>query len=272
MPEVVEAPSEEPPPTSPGVDSDIPENAALYFRVGSRWQGYGESTPFQNWGGCELATTPSPVPGSPATLNCSVTIPEGQLYYSDIEFKMGTRFPEYCPVISFRPYYYRRSDAAISSVDHDNDPDTPNQESGGYIPPGSETPIDCSGLAKTKECWGGAAPAFVEKFPENTGYMTVTAGKLQQKWVVKSENELRTYGGEDVNYLITNDLNVADRAATVTDTSESKERVGGTFRDYRVSCNNYWAEELYSLRIIISDENMDGAESGTAHDNYPDWN
>ena len=69
VPALVEAPSEEPTPTPTPtppseVDADVPADAAVYFRVGSRWQGYSDSSPFQSWGGCELATTPSPVPCS----------------------------------------------------------------------------------------------------------------------------------------------------------------------------------------------------------------
>ncbi|GEM_PF-1573485 len=277
VPAIGEAPSEEPTPTPTptplpdGVDADIPENAALFFRLGSRWEGYSEQTPFEKWQGCELANSPTPMPGSPSTASCQLTIPEGQMYHSDIEFKMGTRFPELCPVIEFQPYYYRRSTAAISMIDDDGDTNTPEVQSGGYIPPGKEDRIDCQN-GKVKECWGGAAPSMLEKFPEDRFKYFLTLGHQQTTFVLKSENSLRYYGGYNVNYLVTNDLNPADRLVTETSTSDLKERVSNTYRDHNVRCKNYWGETLFSLTIIISDENMDGAESGTAHDDYPDWN
>lgn len=271
VPGIIEEPSQEPTPTPtptptpppPGsVDTDIPTNAGLYFRLEIKWETSGDKAPFESWAGCELPNSPTPLPDTPTEGVCNITIPEGQLYYSHLNFKVGTRYPQICPIMNFRPYYYVRSEKPLVKDANGNPTD-------GYLPPGEKDFIECSDGINPK-CYGGAGPVMVKGFPDNTGSYFLTEFMQQASYELKSSNSVRHYNSYLVNYQVTNDLALVERANTVT--SGLKERVQNTYNDYEVSCTNYWGEKLFSMVIVISDENMDGAESGTPHDNFPDWN
>lgn len=247
-------------------DSTVTSNTALYFRLGLKWEGVADSASFTDWAedSGEACNISADSPLVDRSITCNFTVPEAQLYYSQLQFKMGTKTVASCPIIKFRPYYYQRSNLAPV----EDDPGTPGDDTApGYIPPGEDTDYDCS-KAEDPQCFGGAAPTLVPDFPENRGVYTLSHVAAESAYVLPAENTLRYYGGTLVNYLATNNLSSAARALSETGTAARKERVANTYVDYRVSCENYWGETLYDMTLKISDENFDDAGG---NDDYDDW-
>lgn len=270
FPTVTENPSTDPgtnpgtdPVTDPGaVDTTVPDGTPLYFRLGIKWESAADATAFTNLNrknGADCVVT-SVMPD----ITCNFSIPEGQLYYSKLQFRMGSRAAASCPILKFRPYSYQKSN--ISPVAADTTAGTPAIP--GYKPQGTTTELSCAD-GKEPKCYGGAAPFMVEGFPESTGHYFLPSVTAETSYVLNSENALRSYYGTGVNYLATNDLpDDGSRATDEAVTTNSQERVGGTFVDYFVWCETMWAEQLFSIKLIISDENVDA--SGGA-DQYRDW-
>ncbi|CAE78692.1 hypothetical protein AB1A81_03380 [Bdellovibrio bacteriovorus] len=260
-------------PTNP-VNSDptVAADTALYFRLGLQWESAVDGT-FVDWptstslGGdrCNISVA-SPL--AQRNITCAFSIPEARLFYSHVNFKMGTSVASACPILKFRPYYYVRSNLDVVAPDPAAMP--PILGSPGYTPPGSDTAISC-GDGKDKSCYGGAAPTLVPEFPKNGGLYFLTHINSESAYKLGSENSLRYYGngGVLVNYLVTNNLDPVGRGITVATNSNKNERVEDTFFDYHISCVNYWGETLYEINLFISDENFD--DSGGV-DNYIDWN
>lgn len=250
---VINACSYEPPGSSeaPSTDDDDEtqqeEVRPLYLEVGLKWEG---ATEYKTVLDCKTPV----MPANGQTYNCSITIPEAQLYYSDVRFRVGTSDALQCPLVSFHPYYYKRSNL------------------GNYVPPNGEE-IDCTPGNTTPlspNCYGGAGPAILgETISQYTGRYFVSAVGKRADFEVPSENTTQWYKGYAVNYRITNDLATAARATGVT--TGAKTRVAGTYFDYRAACRNIWGEHLFSLLLTISDENQTNNPTGTL-DEYDDWN
>lgn len=270
FPSVTDTPSTDPgtdPGTDTGTDLDatVPDGTGLYFRLGIKWESAAEDSAFTNLSRAEsgdcVVTSVTP------DITCSFTVPEGQLYYSTLQFRMGSKAAASCPILKFRPYYYQKSAASPVA----DDPGTPGDETApGYTPSGSDTELSCAD-GKEALCFGGAAPHMVEGFPENTGRYFLPQVTPESSYNLDSENKLRSYYGAGVNYLVTNDLPTPDRAANANapaDLAASRERVGGTFNDYYVWCETFWAEPVFSIKVMISDENEDPTGG---LDQYPDW-
>lgn len=271
FPTVTENPSTDPgtnPGTDPGTDTTdatVPAGSALYFRLGMKWESAAETAAFTNLNRAEsgdcIVTSVTP------DITCSFAIPEGQLYHSILQFRMGSKAAASCPILKFSPYYYRKSSASPVA----DDAGTPADETApGYNPAGGDAELSCAD-GKEPLCYGGAAPHMVEGFPKNTGHYFLPQVTPETSYTLNSENKLRSYYGAGVNYLVTNDLPTLDRAANANapaDIATSRERVGNTFNDYYIWCETFWAEPVFSIKVMISDENVD-PDGGL--DQYPDW-
>jgi hypothetical protein len=202
------------------------------------------------WGTCSITNDET------KEKDCEIKIPEARLYYSRLSFKVGTNVPDRCPILKFRPYYYQRSD--------DN----------GYDPPGETTAVDCSADRPTNlACYGGAAPYLEElkgKFPSSTGLYVLTGASSSSTYTLKSENTLRSYGGAPVNFLSTNNLDASLRSLA-GDSLLFTERVPDAWQDYQILCTDRWGEELYTINLTLSDENVDGGLGDIDEDTYKDW-
>lgn len=232
------------------VDSDISESAVLYLVFGTRWESEAAGG-FTKWVSCEI-----PANSVQTSKTCTVSVPEARLYFSSVQFKVGTKIAASCPILSFHPHYYRRSDS--------NAYRSPDMKA-------SDPALDCSGSRPVeKRCYGGAAPIMVESFPENAGTYILTHVSASSSYEMVSSNSKRSYGTNAVNYMVTNDL--LNRTTDQTDPLTSRYvDTDNPFLDYRVYCANYWGEVTYAIDLVVSDENMDGAEGGTPHDDFPDW-
>ncbi|MEK2644527.1 hypothetical protein [Bdellovibrio sp. BCCA] len=230
----------------------VPESSPLYLKLGVQWESADEKAGFERMGNCAFDAD-SPLE---STLNCNISVPEGQLYYSNVNFDIGTLSPEKCPIISFRPYYYLRSNTA------------------GFTPPGDTTVVDCS-LQSDPKCYGGAAPTLIPEFPKNTGLYFLTFVSQNASFKLPSENKTRWYGTDErVNYLVTNNLTAFETPVG----AGPRQRVGRpdplndpqTWFGYEIKCTTHWGRELYTIKLTIRDENEENNDP-LGGDEYTDW-
>lgn len=279
FPSVTENPSTDPgtnpgtdPGTDPGTVADptITPDTALYFRLGLKWETAGEGDAFEKRETTDSSVCNVPVgaTGGSKNITCTFSVPEARLYYSHVQFKVGTGAAASCPILMFRPYYYKRSNADVIAADPGATP--PVVGSPGYTPPAKDaTPLSCS-TGKEIPCWGGAAPHLVPGFPDNKALYLMTAISPSSDFNLKSENSTRYYGTSVLtNYLVTNNLDPVDRVGDVAPgVGRVNERVDSTYVDYKVTCYDKWYEQLYSITVVIADENIEG---GMANDHFMDW-
>lgn len=246
--------SESPTPLVDGVPADSP----LFMRLNLRWEASSESSPYEYFQACYLNQ------GVPMG-TCTIKVPEARLFYSDVEFSVGTTDAVGCPIVHFQPYYYRRSNTT------------------GYYAPGVDKDTDCSKSRSeiSKDCYGGAAPQIVSDFPKNTSLYFLSMLNTTASFKISSSNKIRSYSGRS-NMMLTNDLPYGADADAVTSTpatgrylnvaSGNAARLGGDpdsyFTDYYISCENLWGETTREIKIMIEDENV---ENGINIDDYPDW-
>lgn len=236
----VEPPAEE---EETGFAVDSP----LYFQVGTRWE-------MDEGGAYEVAKTNdqchiSSTDTIGAVKYCVVTIPEAKLYYSNLKFVVGSNNASKCEIVTFSPYYYRRSN------------------SDKFLPAGQDSATDCSPTSEKGDdriCYGGAAPTLFSDFPKTRGRYFNTSLLRQFSYKLPSENSTKWYGGESVNYLVANNITNPNS----TETGNGPGARTGAWQDYEVACRDQWEEPLYQIHITIQDENFGGA-SGSDH--FQDW-
>ncbi|QDK47240.1 hypothetical protein DOM22_19755 [Bdellovibrio sp. ZAP7] len=226
-------------PTVKDVNFDqTPKNTTLYVGVQTRWEG---GTELVAQGNCTALTTDTPEAGAK---DCNISIPEGQLYYSDVIITLGSKAAEFCSIVSFSSYYYRRS-----KVDD-------------YVPPGSTEKIKCASDADAKAnigCWGGAGPLIYSDFPKTGGQYFTLASGLSTSITIPAANA-RRYGS---NRATTNTL--VDR------TVDNADYVADTMSDYYITCRDIWAQPIYQFKLTIKDEDTQGTENMPARNQIPDW-
>lgn len=239
------------------VDVDgVPYGALLYFKVGLAWEyesvsNYTFSSPCYVPAGSALGTR---VP-------CTLTFPEAKLFYSHVKFRVGSLEATSCSRLVFQPYYFQRSNIMVADA---WDPDVVQAEC-------SKNPTNPA----DQKCWGGAAPILMkEQWPKNKSkYFVPTVGN-QMDYIVESSNSTRQLG-YGVNWTITNDLtDTSGRATTPTPPLTiigRTDRIGGTWVDYQVRCEDLWGELQYAIDIVISDENTLNSVNGTVEDTFTDW-
>lgn len=231
--------------TTPSEDSDDPTatptptptpEADYLFKVNlsSTWE--TGSTTVTSLGTCTIDDDSTA--GGAVNL-CTITVPEGQLYFSKLKFSL-TVADESCDLVNFRPYWYRRSDAA------------------GFTPAGTSTPIDCDApLLKDRPigCFGGAARELAPSFPVNTGliYFTESGGTVEVE--LSSGNTIRQSASEGID----NRWAANDKVDT-TDATGWDDYVASSTQHYEYMCRDKHYEPLYLLRIIIDEINPNASD------------
>lgn len=256
-PKVAGLPSEEPEPEPEPVEEEEeepPPKRSVYLEVSMQWQG-DTSENYTPVGTCELLSDDNQVDKV-----CNVAVPEAQLYYSRIRFRIGSDNSVQCPILSFIPYHYQRSKAE------------------DYVPPGTTEEQDCSPTNTnplSPLCYGGAAPSLIPEFPVNKGQYFLTAIMPFYDYKLEPSNEIRWYGLDRVNYMLTNDLSAARRSVEVL--TGANQRVPDdppndyySFVDYTVLCEDIYGEDLVKLQLTISDINQPNNNNGVL-DQYKDW-
>lgn len=235
---------------TPSADDASTESSPLYLNLISYYEGT-TSADQKSAGSCIVPK--NTVAGSTeSNITCSVSIPEAQLYYSNLDFKIGTSDSNYCAIISFKPYYYLRSTSAT------------------FKPyPSSTDVVDCTDPSLEARCWGGAAPIIAPEFPKNFGTYFLPIAKSSTSYTLTSSNSRRQ---SNTDKSLTTNTNVTNNLpSALRNTSDSNANYGGdgTFQDYVVECKNKWGENLYTITLTISDEDYE--ENGTPQDTYYDW-
>ena len=238
----------------------VTAGSPLFVKVGLAWE-TDSSSKYAFSAPCFFS--PGSVVGDEK--DCTFTIPEAKLFYSRVNFRMGSLDPVNCGRIVFEPYYFQRSNRMIANA---------------FDPSLSE--IDCSANPtnpKDAGCWGGAAPILLgADWPlSKAKYFFPTTGN-QNDYIIDSSNTVR-HLGTGVNWMITNDL--TDRVTGYQATANAdptkptivgaNERLPNQFNDYFVSCVDIWGESQFKMRLIISDENTVNSVNGSVLDTYTDW-
>ncbi|WP_413585795.1 hypothetical protein [Bdellovibrio sp. HCB274] len=237
-------------------ENGVTDDTALYLNVSTRWETQDDTATPQLHKTCKINS----LAGDGYTEQCTATIPEGQLYYSDVIFTVGTKLATMCPIVSMHFYYYIRSNSAT------------------YMPPGDTTTVDCSTEAKRdaeKKCWGGAAPQILDTdFPKNTGLYHLTGASLFNSYTLESANSVRwDNDGMASNLMSTNNMEDTDRDTPATkyfvDTTDSVSIAKTRMRDYWVACRDLWNHPRYYIRLKLIEEDTK-SQDGTL-DEVEDW-
>lgn len=234
-------------------------DSPLYLEIGARWE-MEDSGPYEVQPALDAQTrqlAPCSIPrlaAQGAEIFCAFRFPEARLYHSNLKFMVGTTMSASCPLLSFAPYYYKRS------------------SNNKFRPAGKDADIDCDPTTRTNDdpaCYGGAAPAMITNFPKSTGTYFNTNIMSHAIYQLPSENSKRMYGGQKVNYLANNTI-TAPTSSEVGDGPQA--RVGGSaWRDYSATCTNMWGEMMYRINFWIEDENVNPAPGQVGQDQYEDW-
>ncbi len=209
-----------------------------------------------NWEGGTVRTTHAScsVPYTATTGSshtCTASVPEAQLFFSDLNFVISIPSKDYCAQVSFCPYYYVKSNDVA------------------FTAPGDTTATDCSVSPLNTKCYGGAAPYVTPSFsfPTYTCSYVLPSNTSSITYKVPSENGNRTYGGNSVNYKTTN--NLTDRTSAIVSSPRTFIGGSGNFVDYRIICSDKWGSTKHSMTITVSDYNI--SDTGDATDDYLDW-
>ncbi|WP_413290395.1 hypothetical protein [Bdellovibrio sp. HCB337] len=228
-----------------GDDTAQMEGSPLFIQVSSK---YENSDLYANLGNCYLDSTTV----FPATKACTIRVPELQLHFSDLSFRVGTGSTDTCALVSFQPYYYRKSDQA------------------GFVPAPGVAAVDCTD-SSLKECWGGAAPAIIENFPTVGGSYFLPDVMTETTYNLKSSNSRYILASGDDASLLTN-VGVANNLIDLATPVVSPAYVGGgAYQDYQVTCEDEWAEVLYAITLTIADDDTEATLNTPAKDHYFDW-
>lgn len=166
------------------------------------------------------------------TVACTANIPEGQLYYSNIKFTMGTNSPVTCSRLVFQPYYYKASVSATFRPFWSPDAD-----------------IDCSGATAEAgaTCYNGVATEIVPEFPKFRAVYFMTEVQAESSFTAKSGNK-QSAGS---NRWTSNNLLLADRGANIAIPFDGYR--ANTFVDYSVICRDKWEEPIWEIDLTIND-------------------
>jgi hypothetical protein len=194
----------------------------------------------------ETGTTLCETTDSNVSSTCTVSVPEARLYYSSLNLKFEWK-PDKCKLLTFQPYYYQASN------------------SNAYVPFNGTDAIDCSGAseARTKPCFGGAAPELVTDFPKYNQYIyfpdeTDPTARQSKLTTVPSAYSLKLPA---INRLTVNDLPFAKWT-----TGFSSADMGGfadgyvmkSFVTYQWTCRDDWYDPIsYSMTLNVKDEDSD---------------
>ncbi len=200
--------------------------------------------------------------GAPTT---SVAIPEGRLFFSALTWTINVGSVSGVPVcdrVIFRPYYY-----------------VPKTQGTAFSAPwiAAGTTVDCTKSPTPANCFGGAAPVIISGFPNYTSsYSKVTTDQATASWSLQSANS-RSYGS---NRASVNNLSAAERIGVGFDfTLHASDGFAGgasNFKDYVFECVDQWNQPVYSMTLIITDQDITGvypnaSQSDSTINQFTDW-
>lgn len=232
--------------TDGSTNTNFADNTAVYLTITSQWDTDDATAPITTHGNCSITSLEAPG----TVKNCKIKVPEGQMYHSKINFVVGTKMSDLCPMMVFKPYVYR-----ISERDDD------------YIPNKETANATCATTPDDPKCFGGSMTYFLgNDYPEYSFLFFISAGLGSNTFTLPSENKTRWYkSNPKKNYLATNNMSYAARAA-----DQAGIYVGGSMEDYQIMCVDLWYHPLYTINLILADEDTKN-QDGTL-DEISDWN
>jgi len=212
--------------------------------------------------------------------NCTVSIPEGRLYYSQLYFSIS-HLSSTCYYGIFSPYFYQASTSNF------------------YVPPGQlpTAGVDCSSTySLPATCFGGAAPWIVSNFTYYHASQTGTIGNIYRPnetdlTVAQSYTEKvpSAYSATYLtNRMTVNDLTNSTMKATglgamafsayLTNTAvpgPGDGLIANSYHDYTIECRDKWYDPQpfntqYKIHLYIKDVDSDTG-NGPEND-YDTWN
>lgn len=217
------------------------------------------------------------------TVGGDFSIPEGELYLSTLVFTAGTNDSSQCSQVIFRPYYYLASVTSYVSGD---------AVKVGFTTPWltaiPTTPIDCTAGKAVAGCFNGPAVSIVPNFPSNNAVFFLTESQaLEAEFSVKSAYDFGQTSNrftmnnkadwtalyKDAGFPFGSNDYVGDTAAVAAGYSATSDHTvgfGAAHQDYAVECRNQWADTLYTIHVVMNDENSSGG-SVVGGDQYHTW-
>jgi len=202
--------------------------------VGTSWEsGTGTNSTVSPWGTCSISTTDS-------TKTCpTISIPEGQLYYSNLVINASVTNKAECAVFAFAPYYYQMSNQANFF------PSFPLFAYSAF------TALDCSAIPTPIGCFAGPATKIVPSFPTNTWVYYLPSTDPVLNWSIDSANKVRQDQNLDPgNRWTTNDL--LTKTSSYYDVQGNMVYVSNSMQDYSFQCRDTFGDIKHSMTLTLA--------------------
>jgi len=226
-----------------------PTDAPLYLQLIGHWEN-SSNVSFTN----STCYVPNGT-ASGSTITCTITVPEGTLHYSDVDFVVGSNSSTTCSQVSFYPYYFQRSNLAA------------------YTPSGASAPIVCNLTRSLNDpnCYSGAAKSLVPDFPTYTGIYFVPGSSLEATYTLESSNSLGATLTDDLAVISTN-TNVANCYSGIGTIPANLDFVAASIADYRIYCTDAYDKPKYTivLTLVDTDDSTTSVYDGLL-DDFWDW-
>ena len=222
----------------PGVTSTSTTNPKIFkISVGSIWETDTSNTVIPQ-GTCSVEES------TPLGEECTITIPEAQLFYAKLRISAEVTNKAKCSIFSFFPYYFQMSNSADF------------QPAGAYS---NFSALDCSANPIPDGCFSGAATKIVPSFKpgQNTGFYLLPDKSSSFDWTVDSPNTLR--GQLNYNMGLRWFANNLANTASVGIT----DYVSSSMVHYRFECEDVYDDEQYSIFLKIAPDPGDGYDFST---------
>jgi hypothetical protein len=202
--------------------------------VGTSWEsGTSTNSTVSPWGTCSISTTDS-------TKTCpTISIPEGQLYYSKLIINASVTNKAECAVFAFAPYYYQMSNQANFF------PSFPLFAYSAF------TALDCSAIPTPVGCFAGPATKIVPSFPTNTWVYYLPSTDPVLNWSIDSANKVRQEQNLDPgNRWTTNDL--LTKTSSYYDVQGNMVYVSNSMQDYSFQCRDTFGDIKHSMTLTLA--------------------
>lgn len=220
--------------TAPPAGEETTSLAPLALRISTTYSGTSteEYQTFTETGTrvCEATT-------SNKVVTCSIVVPEGRLYFSDLNFHMSWQISN-CKLLEFQPYYYLASKNAA------------------FTPAWGTSTVNCSVVPYAKDCYGGAAPQIVDDFPNFLGMIYFPDEGSTEEYLTQTETIASAYSLKyQSNRLTSNDLATSKQSSDQTVEIAGDGYSANNFVTYRYSCRDDWFDPVtYQITVNITDE------------------
>jgi hypothetical protein len=239
--------------TDESSEAPATDGSPLYLYLQTKYESADIYSTFDT---CIIASTVS-AGTADSTKDCTFSVPEVQMYYSDLKIVIGTNSSTTCKLISFTPYHFLRS----------IDP--------AFLETADGVSTDCSPgkYGSNADCWGGAAVGFLgSSFPQSRGKYFLAEDKIEENYTSLSANKLRLANGFDAHYR-TNRVVANNLADTATGVSVfGTHYISNSMVDYSATCQDELGYVKYRINLLIEDDDGDATSDpdGTIND-ITDW-